>query len=541
LRLKNEREEVVNQALTAKNSMATEKKLVLDVHEKPKNVFQWLALSLQHVFAMFGATVLVPILTGLDIGVALIASGIGTLIYIVSTKAKVPVYLGSSFAYIAAISIASQSFGVGSALIGLMVVGLIYILVALVIGGLPAVKSIKFKGVRGLGSGWLNKMLPPVVIGPTIAIIGISLAGVATGQAGLVPNSSDGFFALLGSNFVPPLIALVAFLATTVLAVFSKGFFKIVPILGGIVVGYLFALVLHYLGLPLFIVNGVEVPIFDFTNVSNASLFALPTFRFFGTYAVDWRAVAMFAPIAFVTIAEHIGDHKVLGSITGKDFIKDPGLHRTLLGDGVATFVAGAIGGPANTTYGENTGVVGMTKVASVWVVGTAAILSIFLGFIGYFNAAVASIPTPVMGGVLVLLFGLIAGNGMKIMIDARVNLSNIRNLIIVSTMLVIGLGGASIPLNDASSLTGMSFAVVVGIILNLLLPEGKDSYIPEEPRTDHEYAEQVRSAMQVTSAIKAVEYSSEELENHRAKIEEIVQELRTISSLEEPKDPSED
>ena len=172
-------------------------KLVLDVHEKPKNIFQWLALSLQHVFAMFGATVLVPILTGLDIGVALIASGIGTLIYILSTKAKVPVYLGSSFAYIAAISIASQSFGVGSALIGLMVVGLIYVLVALVIGGLPAIKSIKFKGVRGLGSGWLNKMLPPVVIGPTIAIIGISLAGVATGQSGLVPNSPNEFFAFL--------------------------------------------------------------------------------------------------------------------------------------------------------------------------------------------------------------------------------------------------------------------------------------------------------------------------------------------------------
>lgn len=520
-----EREEVVTTALTAKNSMATGK-LVLDVHEKPKNVFQWLALSLQHVFAMFGATVLVPILTGLDIGVALIASGIGTLIYILSTKAKVPVYLGSSFAYIAAISIASQSFGVGSALIGLMVVGLIYVLVALIIGGLPAVKAIKFKGVRGLGSGWLNKLLPPVVIGPTIAIIGIGLAGVATGQAGLVPNSGNEFFAFLASDSMNSLIAFVAFAATVVLAVFAKGFFKIVPILGGIVVGYAFAAAVGYV---------------NFDGITSAQLFTLPTFRFFGTYEIDWRAVAMFAPIAFVTIAEHIGDHKVLGSITGKDFIKDPGLHRTLLGDGVATFVAGAIGGPANTTYGENTGVVGMTKVASVWVVGTAAVLSIFLGFIGYFNAAVSSIPTPVMGGVLVLLFGLISGNGLKVMIDARLNLGNIRNLIIVSTMLVIGLGGASIPLNDASSLTGMSFAVVVGILLNLLLPEGKDSYITEEPKSNPEYIEQVRSAMQVSSAaVKGNSFewtekslSKEEVEAHREKIDEVVEELRAISKLE--------
>jgi uracil permease len=300
------------------------------------------------------------------------------------------------------------------------------------------------------------------------------------------------------------LIAFVAFAATVVLAVFAKGFFKIVPILGGIVVGYAFAAAVGYV---------------NFDVITEASLFTIPTFRFLGTYAVDWRAVAMFSPIAFVTIAEHIGDHKVLGSITGKDFIKDPGLHRTLLGDGVATFVAGAIGGPANTTYGENTGVVGMTKVASVWVVGTAAVMSVLLGFIGYFNAAVVSIPTPVMGGVLVLLFGLISGNGLKIMIDARLNLSNIRNLIIVSTMLVIGLGGASIPLNDASSLTGMSFAVVVGIILNLLLPEGKDSYMSEEPKANTEYVDQVRSE----------------------KISEFADELRTASKLQEFTEPKKD
>jgi uracil permease len=183
----------------------------------------------------------------------------------------------------------------------------------------------------------------------------------------------------------------------------------------------------------------------------------------------------LFAPIAFVTIAEHIGDHKVLGSITNRDFLQDPGLDKTLLGDGLATFVSAALGGPANTTYGENTGVVAMTRVASVYVVGGAAVIAIALGFIGKFTALVASIPTPVMGGILVLLFGLIAGNGLKVMVDAKVNLSSIRNLIIVATMLVLGLGGAAFALNDAVALTGMALAVIVGITLNQILPQPKE------------------------------------------------------------------
>jgi uracil permease len=419
--------------------------LLIGIHERPKSKLQWGVLSLQHVFAMFGATVLVPILTGLSISVALFASGIGTLIYIALTKAKVPVYLGSSFAYIAAISIASQSFGPEAAFIGLMVVGLIYVAVSF--------------AIRFAGKAWLDRLLPPVVIGPMIAIIGISLASVATGQAGLSPTSGDAFFAFLATDPMNAVIAVVSFVATVALAVFAKGFFKIVPIVGGIVVGYVFALVTGYV---------------DFSGLAGTPIFAIPDFTFFGTYAIDFGAVAMFAPIAFVTIAEHIGDHKVLGSITGKDFIKDPGLDRTLLGDGVATFVSAALGGPANTTYGENTGVVGMTRVGSVWVIGGAAVISIILSFFSIFTALVATIPTPVMGGVLILLFGLIAGNGLKVMVDARVNLGSIRNLIVVSTMLVVGLGNASIQLNDASSLTGMALAVIVGIILNLVLPQDK-------------------------------------------------------------------
>lgn len=416
--------------------------LLYDVNEKPSRGL-WALLSFQHVFAMFGATVLVPILTGLSISVALVGSGVGTLIYIVATKAKVPVYLGSSFAYIAAISIASQEFGPTSAFVGLMVVGLIYVLVAL--------------AVRLVGKAWLDSILPPLVIGPLIAIIGINLAPVATGQAGLTPGSADPFFASLAADPINPIIALVTFLATVLLATLAKGFFKVVPILGGIIVGYILAAVLG---------------VVDFGGIVDAPWLAFPDFTFIGTYSLDWRAVLLFAPISFVTIAEHIGDHKVLGSITKRDFLQDPGLDRTLLGDGIATFVSAALGGPANTTYGENTGVVAMTRVASVYVTGGAAVIAILLGFVGKFTALVASIPTPVMGGILVLLFGLIAGNGLKVMVEAKVNLSSIRNLIIVATMLVLGLGGAAFAINDAVALTGMSLAALAGILLNQFLPD---------------------------------------------------------------------
>ena len=419
--------------------------LLYDVNEKPSKGL-WALLSFQHVFAMFGATVLVPILTGLSISVALVGSGVGTLIYIVATKAKVPVYLGSSFAYIAAISIASQEFGPTSAFVGLMVVGFIYVLVAL--------------AIRFAGKAWLNSILPPLVIGPLIAIIGINLAPVATGQAGLTPGSADPFFASLAADPVNPIIALITFLATVLLATLAKGFFKVVPILGGIIVGYVVAAVLG---------------VVSFGGVIDAPWFAFPDFTFLGTYSLDWRAVLLFAPISFVTIAEHIGDHKVLGSITKRDFLQDPGLDRTLLGDGIATFVSAALGGPANTTYGENTGVVAMTRVASVYVTGGAAVIAILLGFVGKFTALVASIPTPVMGGILVLLFGLIAGNGLKVMVEAKVNLSSIRNLIIVATMLVLGLGGAAFAINDAVALTGMSLAAIAGILLNQFLPDSVD------------------------------------------------------------------
>ena len=425
-------------------------KLVIGIQERPKSLVQWVVLSLQHVFAMFGATVLVPILTGLDISVALVASGIGTLIYILCTKGKVPVYLGSSFAYIAAIATAGAATGYDSAYVGLMLVGIIYVIVATVI--------------RFTGSGWIKFLLPPVVIGPMIMIIGLGLAPVAIGQAGLAAGSGDSFFAFLATDWHNPVIALVTFATVLTVALAGKGFFKIVPFLIAVLVGY---------------ITAVLFGVVDLSTVwADASFFQLPEFAFLGTYSLDFSAIWMFAPIAFVTIAEHIGDHTVLGEVCDEDFISDPGLDKTLLGDGIATFVSAAIGGPANTTYGENTGVVAMTKVGSVYVTGLAAIFAICLGFLGFISAFIASIPAAVIGGMTIVLYGLIAGNGVKVLIKSQIDITNMRNIIVIATMLVIGLGGAQIVLSTnvdggiVSSLSGMSLAAIVGIVLNLVLPK---------------------------------------------------------------------
>ena len=407
--------------------------LIVGIQEKPKSVGSWIVLSLQHVFAMFGATVLVPLLTGLDVGVALVASGIGTLIYIACTKAKVPVYLGSSFAYIPAISAAvASSAGPAAAYMGLMVVGLIYVIVSTII--------------RFVGSGWLKKLLPPVVVGPMIIIIGMTLAPVAVGSAGF-----DG-----SQGWKVPLVAFISFITVVILSTKAKGFIRIVPFLIAIIVGYVSAVIVGLVNLR---------DVFEGVN-----FFQFPNFSFIGTYTVEFGAILMFAPLAFVTIAEHIGDHVVLGEITGRDFISDPGLDKTLLGDGLATFVAAALGGPANTTYGENTGVVAITKVGSVWVTGLAAVFAILLGFFGYIQAFINSIPWAVIGGMTIVLYGLIAANGVKILIKDRTDLGNMKNLIIVSTMLVIGLGGAVLNLTSTTGLSGMSFAAIVGIILNQII-----------------------------------------------------------------------
>jgi uracil permease len=421
--------------------------LLLDVNERPP-ILEWILLSLQHVFAMFGATVLVPILVNnavgyevLSIPVALITSGIGTLIYIICTKAKSPVYLGSSFAFIAPMIAGSAIGGREGVFTGIMAVGLIYVLFAIII--------------KIVGKSWINKLLPPIIVGPMIIIIGLSLAPSAISQIGLDQA------VIPWKNIV---VALTAFLTTAILAIRGKGFFKVIPFLMGICAGYFMAMVVHDV---------------DYTAIKSASIIAQPNFYIpFLHYKLNFNAVFTIAPIALVTIAEHIGDHKVLGSIINRDLIEDPGLDRTLLGDGLATAVAGFLGGPANTTYGENTSVVGMTKVASVWVTGLAAVIAIIFGFLGKLTAIISSIPNAVLGGVSILLYGFISVNGFKTLIDNKVDFSNTKNVIIASAMLVIGLGGAMINIttgNFTVSISGMSLAAIVGILLNLFIKEDEN------------------------------------------------------------------
>ncbi len=427
--------------------MEKKNNLLLDVNEKP-SIGKWIILALQHVFAMFGATILVPILVNsaageevLTIPVTLVASGIGTLIYILCTKGKSPVYLGSSFAFIAPITAAYLKGGVSGAMTGIMAVGLIYVIFAVII--------------KLIGKNWLDKLLPPVVIGPMIMIIGLGLAPSAISQIGLSSGAA--------LEWQPIVVALVAFLTTAIVAVAAKGFLKVIPFLIGIVAGYL---------------AGVAVGIVDFTPITEAAIVGVPNFLIpFVSYTPNFSAILTIAPIALVTIAEHIGDHTALSAIMNRDLLKDPGLDRTLLGDGIATFVAGAIGGPANTTYGENTSVVGMTKVASVWVIGLAAIIAIVLGFFTKFTALISTIPNAVLGGVSLLLYGFISVNGLKVLIQNQVDFNNTKNVIVASAMLVLGLGGATISIVSgdlAVTISGMSLAAIVGIILNLCLPTEK-------------------------------------------------------------------
>ncbi len=436
-----------------------ETKLLLDVNEKP-TIGKWIILAIQHVFAMFGATILVPILVNssagtevLTIPVALATSGIGTLIYILCTKGRSPVYLGSSFAFIAPLAAAYLKGGISGAMTGIMVVGLIYVIFATLI--------------HFIGKDWIHKLLPHVVIGPMIMIIGLGLAPNAISQIGLGTDTQIEWKGVI--------VALITFLTTAIVMVRGKGFLKIVPFLIGIVVGYIASICLGLV---------------DFTPVAEAAFFSMPNFILpFVNYAPNFSALLTIAPIALVTMAEHIGDHTALSSIIGKDLLKNPGLDRTLLGDGIATFVAGMLGGPANTTYGENTSVVGMTKVASVWVIGLAAIIAICLAFLGKFTAIISTIPNPVLGGVSLLLYGFISVNGLKVLIENHIDFGKPKNIVVASTMLVLGLGGAAISIvfGDLSvTISGMSLAAIVGILLNLLLPDEKEKNTEEKQTSEN-------------------------------------------------------
>lgn len=419
--------------------------LLLDVDQRP-SAGKGILLSFQHVFAMFGATILVPLILGMPVSVALFASGVGTLIYMIATGFRVPVYLGSSFAFITAMSLAMKELGgdVSAAQTGVILTGFIYVLVA--------------AGVRFAGTKWIDKLLPPIIIGPMIIVIGLGLAGSAVTNAGLV---ADG-------NWKNALVAVVTFLIAAFINTKGKGFLRIIPFLFAIIGGYLFALALGLV---------------DFTPVLKADWFEIPGFYLpfstggaFKEYNLYFgpETIAIL-PIAIVTISEHIGDHTVLSQICGRQFLKEPGLHRTLLGDGIATSVSAFLGGPANTTYGENTGVIGMTRIASVSVIRNAALIAIALSFLGKFTALISTIPNAVLGGMSILLYGVIASNGLKVLIKERVDFSQMRNLIIASAMLVLGLGGAILKLGPVT-LSGTALSAMTGIILNLILPyENKD------------------------------------------------------------------
>jgi uracil permease len=420
--------------------------MMLGTGDKPTTL-RWILLAIQHVCAMFGATILVPIVVNttagadiLSIPVALVSSGIGTIIYLICTRNRSPVYLGSSFAFIAPMVAGYAIGGTGSVFTALMIVGIVYVIISMII--------------RMTGPGWINRLLPPVVVGPMIMVIGLSLAPTAISSIGLDMATVP------WQNLV---IAFVAFLVTALVAVRGKGILQVIPFLVGIIAGYIVAAALGMVDFaPALAANVVEVP-----------KFYLP----FMNYNLNFAAVLTIVPIALVTMVEHVGDHKVLSEIIGRDLIEDPGLQRTLLGDGLATFIAALLGGPANTTYGENTSVVGMTRVASTYVIGLAAVIAIVFAFSGHLTALLTAIPGPVLGGISVLLYGFISVNGLKILIHNQVDFTNNKNVVVAATMLVLGLGGAALSLvyGDLSiSISGMSLAAIIGVILNLCVPEEK-------------------------------------------------------------------
>lgn len=395
---------------------------------------QLVPLSLQHLFAMFGATVLVPVLTGMSPAVALFSSGAGTLLFILITGGQVPAYLGSSFAFIAPLSFSIAQWGLPYALGGAFAAGLVYAVVA--------------AGIAVSGVDWLKRLLPPVVIGPVIMVIGLGLAPVALDMAGLVGDNVT----LADPGVQAALITLALAIGAALLL---RGWFSMIPVLVAVVGGYMAA---YLLG------------IVDFSAVREAAWLGVPDFtlpRF------HLGAITVMAPVAVVTMAEHLGDVLVLSRVIGRDFYEKPGLHRTLLGDGLATALASLVGGPPNTTYGENVGVMAITRVFAVRVIALTAAMAIGLSFVPKLGALIQTVPAPVMGGVAIVLFGTIAASGVRTLVESRVDLSQKRNLIIASVILVVGVGGAAIKLGPFE-LHGMALATTIGVILNLLLPEAE-------------------------------------------------------------------
>ncbi|MFH4783924.1 uracil-xanthine permease family protein [Vibrio diabolicus] len=389
----------------------------------------------QMLFVAFGALVLVPLLTGLDPNVALFGAGVGTLLFQLMTKRSVPIFLASSFAFIAPIMFGIQTWGIGATMGGLMAAGLVYVALG---------AMIKVRGV-----GFIHKILPPVVVGPVIMVIGLGLAPTAVNMA--VGKTGDGAAQLVNGD-AAIIISAVSLLTTIVLSVFAKGFLKLVPIVGGILAGY--SVSLFY---------GVV----DFTPVVQAAWLAMPNFT---APEFNINAILFMIPVAIAPAVEHVGDMLAISNVTGKNYLQKPGLHRTIAGDGVATIAASMVGAPPNTTYSEVTGAVMLTKAFNPVIMTWAAITAIVLALVGKLGAVLQTIPVPVMGGIMILLFGSIATVGLNTLIKNNVDLHKSRNLVIVAVTLVFGIGGMAFGIGEFS-LQGVSLCGIVAIILNLVLP----------------------------------------------------------------------
>ena len=390
------------------------------------------------LFVAFGALVLVPLLTGLDPNVALFTAGIGTLLFQVVTKGQVPIFLASSFAFIAPIIAAVKMWGVPATMGGLMVAGFAYMLLSLLV---------KFKGVATL-----HKILPPVVVGPVIMVIGLALAPVAVNMA--MGKSGDGSIQIIDYNSAI-YISLFSLVVTLIFAVWGKGVFKLIPILAGVVAGYCLSLAMD---------------VVQFDAVTNAQWFAVPNFTW---PEFKWQAILFMVPVAIAPAIEHIGDMMAISQVTNKDFLKKPGLHRTLFGDGLATSAASLFGGPPNTTYSEVTGAVMLTKNFNPKVMMWTAIIAIILAFVAKMGSGLQTIPVPVMGGIMILLFGSIAVVGLNTLVKSGDDLTAPRNLSIVALILVCGIGGMHIG-GSQFSLEGVSLCAILGIVLNLVLPKAQ-------------------------------------------------------------------
>lgn len=394
-------------------------------------------LSFQHLFAMFGASVLVPTLFKIDPAIVLLMNGIGTLIYLILCKGKAPAFLGSSFAFLSPVLVIlgtdpnllhhNYSYALG----GFIASGLVFMTVALIIWQ--------------FGSGWVKTVLPPATMGPIVALIGLELAGVATKMAGLTPDATSGAYDLKAVT-----VAIITLLVITFGSVLFRGFMAVIPVLTAICVGYLVA---------------IPMGLVQFSGIEQAPVLALPTLYL---PKFDLNAILIILPASLVVISEHIGHLVVTGNIVERDLTRDPGLHRSLMGDGISTVLSGFCGSVPTTTYGENIGVMAITRVYSVWVIGGAAVISVCLAFIGKLSAFIQSIPTPVMGGICMLLFGVIAASGIRMLVEARVDYSKPANLSLTAIVFIVGVSGVALKLGNVE-LKGMALATVVGMVLSLI------------------------------------------------------------------------